>query len=62
MANAGKTQKKKSGNKHASNSRRRERKHSRNVARMEGRREAQGGRCGSSFCTPMTGCDPWRVA
>lgn len=51
---------KKSGNKHAFNTRRRERKASRNNARITGARKAQAGRCGSSFCSRSTGCEPWK--
>lgn len=50
----------KKGNKHAKNLRRRERKALRNKQRMENRRVAVPGKCGSSFCTTITGCEPWK--
>lgn len=48
-----KREKKRGGNKHAYNVRRRERK-------AMGRRPGQDGNCGSEFCSPRTGCRPWR--
>lgn len=45
---------KKKGNKHASNLRRRDRKYKR-VKRL-----AVAGVCGSSFCSRSTGCEPWK--
>lgn len=47
----------KKGNKHAKNLRRHERKH-RNSKRVG--YEPESGKCGSSFCTPATGCQPWK--
>lgn len=47
---------KKKGNKHAINSRRRDRKYKRT------KREAVAGKCGSSFCSTHTGCEPWKSA
>lgn len=44
--------KRKKGNKHAGNARRRERKY--------GPKRNIGGNCGSSFCSPRTGCAPWK--
>lgn len=51
-----KTTKSKKGNKHATNTRRRERK-SRNSKRIG---PPEPGKCGSSFCTNFTGCKPWK--
>lgn len=58
-AGDGKNRKKK-GNKHAKNLRRRERKHAHNVRRIERGYEAVAGKCGSSFCSRSTGCEPWK--
>lgn len=46
--------KKKKGNKRASNTRRHDRKYGRT------RGIPQAGKCGSSFCTTHTGCQPWK--
>lgn len=50
-------QKKKSGNKHASNIRRHERKALKNkrIGYVP-----ESGKCGSSYCSKQTGCDPWK--
>lgn len=52
MARDKKPPKKKKGNKHAGNVRRRTRKYG-------SRRVSIPGNCGSSFCSARTGCDPW---
>ena len=48
--------KKKSGNKHASNLRRHDRKALKNKRINY---TPVPGKCGSSFCTKQTGCEPW---
>lgn len=45
---------KKKGNKHATNLRRIERKYKRL------RTTPKAGKCGSSFCSKQTGCEPWK--
>lgn len=45
---------KKNCNKHASNLRRIDRKYKR------AKRPAVAGKCGSSFCSRVTGCEPWK--
>jgi len=47
--------KKRSGNKHMSNTRRKERKYGRIRSKVHTQ-----GKCGSSFCTKATGCFPWK--
>jgi hypothetical protein len=49
--------KKKKGNKHATNTNRRDRKKA-----LNHRNKAEPGRCGSKYCTPLTGCKPWKTA
>lgn len=51
---AKKQSQKKNANKHASNTRRHDRKYKR-VGRVN-----PAGNCGSSFCTRATTCDPWK--
>ena len=46
--------KKKSGNKHATNTLRSERKYKRS------KQPQTWGKCGSRFCGKSTGCEPWR--
>lgn len=46
--------KNKRGNKHASNTIRSDRKYKR------AKTEAQPGKCGSSYCSRLTGCEPWK--
>lgn len=46
----------KKGNKHASNLRRKDRKYKRT------RGKPVAGKCGSSYCTRSTGCEPWADA
>lgn len=46
--------KRKGGNKHAQNSRRIERKYKRTKP------APKQGKCGSSYCSKQTGCDPWK--
>lgn len=54
MAQSSGSGKKKGGNKHANNLRRHDRKYKRS------RSAPEAGKCGSSFCTRSTGCDPWK--
>jgi hypothetical protein len=51
---AGQSNKRKGGNKHAQNLRRKERKYK----RVRGTPKA--GKCGSSYCSKQTGCEPWK--
>jgi len=51
---AKRTQKKRGGNKHASNLDRHDRKYKRQ------RPVPSQGKCGSSYCSVFTGCSPWK--
>lgn len=52
-----KKRKDKKGNKHATNSRRRDRKYGRTRLLNKGQPP---GKCGSSYCSKQTGCEPWK--